>query len=487
MKPCLTSDQMRESDRLTMKKLGISSFELMDRVSDCMVEEIFRRVRDRPMSDQSIQVLCGPGNNGGDGYRVAEKLRRLGLETSVLQVLEPQSEDCRKAARLCRAQRITEVTSSSVIIDAIFGNGARSQLSRPVVSALKSVNRARGYRIALDSPTGLDSSREDSSGRSPHAHTFRADLTLCVGFYKDFLVETDAAHFLGEIICIADFFAVPRLFENASAKKFGIGPEDFHFQSRMRNSFKSQGGHCGVVGGSSQTPGAAFLAGEAAYRVGAGYVSVFFADHKKLPIHVRDSSFLLNQRWKMEDLQKVTALVVGCGGFSKRIRDIQIPHIIDAEAMLPLFRTRSRAIRLFTPHPGEAAKLLKTTTAMIESDRWGSLHRLVKIAKSAVYLKGAPGILQFYNPEESDEKVTYISMSVNPVFSKAGSGDILAGILGGFLVQGIKRGISFENSILSGLSFQREIGEILRSQRAAWPFDQLLVFSEAFRRLGSER
>ncbi len=364
----------------------------------------------------------------------------------------------------------------AVIIDAVFGNGGRGDLPKSVSHLLRTVNRLSNFKIALDCPSGMD-----SSGRQPHEDALKADLTICVGFYKDYFLKNKNTELLGQIELVGEYFKVPSSIQNQTTKIYGIDPQDFCFTSWPRTSYKSEYGHCGLVAGSSKTPGAAFLAAEAAHRVGAGYVSVFFAEPRHLNISVKDASFILKQKWNLTDLKAPTAMILGCGGFSSRIKSLSQPHVIDAEALIPMSKVKAKSSgpRIFTPHPGEAARLLQTSTKVIQRDRFAALSQLVKMTDAAVYLKGAPGILKF----RDDPNSYYVNLSMNPIFAKAGSGDLLAGMIGGFLAQAPKRQISFESAVLSSLAFQREVGEILRTQRATIASDQLSVFSEAFRRL----
>ena len=474
MREFVSAQQMQESDRRTMQKLRLDSYALMQKVTDEMLDYFSSEA----LSKKDILFLCGPGNNGGDGYSLAEKLKTLGRKVWIFEVLKPRSNECIRAAKKSRGTRILDLgsflkkkKSHLIIVDAIFGYQGRSDLPGPISKLLEKVNVAKAFRIALDLPTGIES----DTGRF-HQNSFLADLSLCVGFPKMSFLNEAVAEFLGQVVWIGDFFVRPK---NISTQKFfAIEKEDFIFSNRSRASHKSQFGKCGIIGGSFETPGAAFLAAEAAHRVGAGYVNLFLARSQKFEFNLKTASFLFKKNWKPADLKGMSSLVIGCGGAPKKFdfKSIRVPAVLDADMLQDLKAVQKiSAPLILTPHPGEAARMLKTDTQKILKNRIQSLDELVEKSRQAVYLKGAPGILKFYKDQNY-----YVNLSINPIFAKAGSGDILSGILGGFLAQ---RPRDFKSTILSGLIFQQTLGEVMRDQRASIASDQLLSFSEAFKRL----
>jgi NAD(P)H-hydrate epimerase len=466
MRAFVTPEQMAELDLKTMRQKNISSFELMDLVA----EEMFEHFEADPYLAGSVLVLCGPGNNGGDGYRLAEKLRQAGRKVFVHEAIEAKSKDCKKAKRLCKAKKVQGVWPKvDIIVEAIFGSLGRATLDPKISKLLKKANAQKLKRVSLDVPTGIDT----KTGRLSK-FAFQADQTLCVAFPKDVFIQNKVAECLGSIYFIGDYFVKPR-----APSLLAIEPTDFSFRKRARASHKGAFGRCGIVGGSSQMPGAALMAAEAANRVGAGYSSLYFADNKDLKLKIKDASFIFKRKWKWAELKKETALVVGCGGLPKggmRYSNYAGPTVVDADAIKAWRKPpKSSGPCILTPHPGEAAKLLVTESAQIQKDRIGAVTESVKKTGQAVYLKGAPGLLKFHG----DNKC-YVNLSINPVFSKAGSGDVLAGIMGGFLAQ---KPEAFADSVTAALVFQAAVGDVLREQRAAIATDQLEVFSEAFSRL----
>lgn len=464
MLPIVTSDEMRGLDLETMQRRKISSWDLMKQVAEEMAEKLM-------CLEGPFLFLCGPGNNGGDGYVCAETLRKQGKEVRVLVVREPQSAEGRRAARYYRGLRSQDLGRARCIVDAVFGNGSRAHLEPDLARLFVRASRSKAFRVSLDIPSGVDS-RE---GRV-HPQAFQADLTLCVAYPKKIFLLPQVLELLGDVVYVGKDFAGPN-----HTQFFVLEDSDYSIGPLRRTSHKGHHGRVGILGGSSSTPGAPFLAAEAAYRVGAGYVSVFFAENKNLRIKVSDASFLLKMKWSIKDLQKETTLVMGPGGSPrslKFLREFQGSSVIDADAIRwakTLKGIQGRSV--LTPHPGEAARMLGISVAEVQKNPVEALDRMVEASGQSVYLKGCPAYLKF--PWEPDKY--YVNLLANPIFAKAGSGDVLSGILGGFLAQNPH---DFKSSVVSALVFQKHLGEVLRSKgRAVMASDQLEVFSEAHRRL----
>lgn len=502
MRPFVSSADVQKLDFATLQNRDISSFELMKEVAAEMALHFKSHPR---LRSGKIIIFCGPGNNGGDGYCLAEFLRRDRRDVSVLTVDAPKSTECRRAQKFFKGPTRTDISKCEIVVDAIYGASGRPDLNSKTRSLVDKLNAQKAFRVAIDVPTA----------------EFQAHLTMTVAWPKLSFLSDSVAKNLGQVIYIGSDFAQP-----SSAKFWALEPSDFSLPARKPAGFKTLYGRCAVVGGSASMPGAALLAAEAAHRVGAGYSTIYFAEGRKLNIRVRDASALFKMKWTYPELKKESALVLGCGGFVKNFRwpSITLPMVIDADALRDSEKFKKlRAPAILTPHLGEAARILGISTAEVMKDRLESLNEISKQTRQSVYLKGAPGILKF-----SDENKFYVNLSINPTFSKAGSGDILSGILGGLLTQMWGRGAristkspsrlgdgemavrgrstasrmthvtskspsrlgdggditpEFRRAIWSGLVFQAEIGEVLREFEGAIATDQLEVFSTAFKRL----
>ncbi len=477
MRPFVSVSDMSRLDQQTMSERHISAYELMNEVAKSASDWFLRQMA----PTDRLWVLCGPGNNGGDGYCIARILREAGRSVHVIEVMKPRAPEAKRAAKSLKGPRLSAAAfnpqSRDWILDAIFGNGAADELSPPVIEILRTCRRSGAKRVAMDVPTGL-------SGRGRvHPSGFAADWTLAVAYPKLNFLSEEAAQVLGIVEFVGGKFCRP-----SRAQSWALESSDFILPMKAKTSYKGNHGSLGVVGGSAQKPGAAMMAAEAAARMGAGYVSLLFAQStSKIVLKVFEASFLLEPRWRARDLQKYSALVVGCGERPPKqfiYRGLLTPLVIDASA---LSQATSKEIKdwaslksgtILTPHVGEAAALLKLKSKDILKDRIASLEALVQRTGQSVYLKGSQGLLKF-GGHFSDQKLI-VNLSTNPVFATAGSGDILSGILGGCLARYPDQ---FKEMVCSALVFQRVLGEAHLRTEGAIASDQLHWFAEAFQTL----
>ncbi|PIR21802.1 MAG: NAD(P)H-hydrate epimerase [Deltaproteobacteria bacterium CG11_big_fil_rev_8_21_14_0_20_45_16] len=474
MRAFVDIDQMQALDRKTMRKRSWSSFELMKAVAKDMANLIRQKFTKK---NSDILILCGPGNNGGDGYCLGGYLREFGYRVTFYPLFEPLSADCRAAAKWAEGSCTSRLNLKAsknydLVIDAVFGSSGRAEMSIELAKTLKTINSWKSHRIALDIPTGIDSRK-----MRVHRNSFYADETFVVGYPKTSFLCKDVAEKLGRIIVIDPGF-VPT---DSRSKLWMLEPSDFWIPSLLRTAHKK--GHCGVIAGSSATPGAAYLAAEAAHRVGCGYVSLLLAEsQKRISIDLKSSSFLYKTQWSSKDLETFDSLVVGPGGSPNNLSfldSVSCPQILDARA-LRNFKSQSlkeKADRLLTPHPGEAAYLLGWTVKEVVENSVEAVGKLIRVTRQSVYLKTCPAILGFRDEFHIQRPLYYVNMSINPAFARAGSGDVLAGILGGFCA---RRPKDFKRAVISSLIFQEAVGEELRESEAAISSDQLRLFSKAF-------
>jgi NAD(P)H-hydrate epimerase len=397
---------------------------------------------------------------------VAEYLRAAGRQVWILALLQPESEDAKKAARSCRAKKWkSQKFSHSIVVDAVFGSGQKLPLPRAVASVFSRVSKS--FRISLDVPSGVTDEAVDHQA-------FKADITLCVAHARRSLFQEVAAECFGDLVFVGQKFSAPRFVDAEMPED-----ADFCIAPLKRTAFKN--GRVGVLAGSSESPGAAFLAAEAAHRMGVGYTELFFAEGNKLKLSLERASFLYHLRWSKKMFQqkalKIDAWILGPGGIRRDVLSVINQNacaiVLDAEALphQSLFSRRPSVI--CTPHVGEAARMLGLSTREILKDRRAALAELVKLTGKTIYLKGAPGLLQI--PGEAP----ILHYALEPSLARAGSGDVLAGILGGALVRHPR---SLREALVSGLLFQRALGRLLRRQPAAISSDQLALFSAVWNR-----
>jgi NAD(P)H-hydrate epimerase len=474
MRSFVSVEKMMALDAEMIRRHPEKSFGLMKDVAREMSEVLMRHFQ----WTEPVLILCGPGNNGGDGYCLAEFLRKRGHQVSVLSVMKPQSADAKRAARFFQGTLLTsdwKKVRPKVIVDAIFGLNGDSRLETEHRDLLRAVNRSAAFKVALDVPTGVSLRAAKAS-----ADAFHSDLTLTVGYPKEAMLEARVLERLGELIVIKKSFS-----KKIAASLKMIEPEDFAFRHQKRVSHKGIFGKAAIIGGSTSMPGAAILAAEAAARTGAGYATLFFAERGRLALEVSKASFIFKQSWTLSDLESQSAWVLGCGGLPSikwNPKKWKAPVVLDAEVFSRWSRAQWKSVShatarcVLTPHAGEAAHVLGWKRSQIEADPVSACRALVEFTGQSVYLKGAPGVLIF----SDSTRQAYVNLFANPAFARAGSGDILAGILGGFLAQ---RPDDFKSAVISALVFQSQMGEVLRAKRGLISSDQLKVFGATFDRL----
>lgn len=468
MRPLISPQQMAKIDQESMQSFGLSSWQLMNHVAEEMATRLKKEVPG--LKAREVLVLCGPGNNGGDGYCLAHLLRKEAKKVFVDSVLPPSSEDCQRASKVCKANQYSdEKLKHPVVIDAIFGCFGKAKLTKELQKKVRYWNQRRALRVSLDVSTGVD-----TRSHRVHPDAFNAEICLCVAYPKDAFWREEVLERLGRVFYVGQKFVQPR-----RVNLWALEGTEFFAPSRSRKSHKS--GRCLVVAGSSRAPGAAFLAAEAAQRVGCGYVQLLLAEASRLKIQMQNASFMYAQKLLKADEEKTSSLVLGPGGFPKnpsRFLKMRCSQVLDAEA-LRLYKPKTRKLlmreRILTPHPGEAARMLGVTLDVIQQDRMAALDELCRKTGESVYLKGAPGLLRFKEDQNS-----YVNLYTAPQLATAGSGDVLSGIFGGFLG---RKELEFKQACFSALSFQRKLSEGLAQSEASLSSDQLKIFDWAFREL----
>ncbi|HYN43911.1 MAG TPA: NAD(P)H-hydrate epimerase, partial [Thermoanaerobaculia bacterium] len=404
----LGAAEAREADARTIAA-GTPGIVLMERASEAVARECVRAIEASPLRGERVVLLCGTGNNGGDGFGAARLLRRSPFTGEVVVLLvgvrEKVSGDAAEMLRRFEndggtvlevggGEGLEPLRGATLVVDALFGTG----LSRPVEEtglhalAVRLASSRRAFVVAVDVPSGLDS----GSGRSDVPHV-RADLTVTFGFPKLAHLLLPAAGSCGRVV-VADIGLLPdegdgRFPEAVTARD--VAP---FFPPRPAAAHKGTFGTLGIVGGAWGMAGAAALAARSAFRCGAGKVVVVAQEASRAAIHALVAEATTAALFVPAGL---TALAVGPGlGTSPASRalldaalDSALPGVLDADA-LNLLTGRPELLRgrsvptVLTPHPGEAARLLGVTTAAIADDVEGAAGRLAERSGAAVILKG---------------------------------------------------------------------------------------------------
>lgn len=466
----VTAEEMRTLDRFAIEKLGIPGLVLMENAGRgvlCVLRRCFPQWR-----GQKIAVLCGKGNNGGDGFVVARYLRDQGAWVEVFLAARPEelSGDAKISMEIflrsgghlghlgCKAGGGgTDVLWSSfdLVVDALLGTGLKSQVRDPIASIIEQLNQSNVPVVSVDIPSGLCS----DTGR-PLGVAVKAQVTVTFGLPK-------LGHFLypgrelsGDLY-VVDIGIPKRAFQEQNLTRELVDPGMLcgMLGPRPPQAHKGQFGHLLVVAGSAGKTGAGVMACEAALRVGAGLVTMGLPRSLNCAMEARltevmtlplpegpeQSLSLAACPEILEALEGKSALVLG-PGLSTRgetpelvrelVRKVSLPMVIDADGLnglaghLELLKN-GPGVRILTPHPGEAARLLSTSTSQVQGDRIHAALELSRRSSSYVVLKGAGTILA--DPQGRLRLVP----TGNPAMASGGMGDVLTGIIAGLLVQGL--------------------------------------------------
>ncbi|MCP1421453.1 NAD(P)H-hydrate epimerase [Pseudomonas laurylsulfativorans] len=424
---------------------GTPGFELMQRAARATWRAL---VRQWPTANE-LSVLAGHGNNAGDGYLVAVLARRAGWSVRVLAVADPQR--LQGDAALAHAEAVSEGVSieswgvrpelRGILLDALLGTGLTGDVREPYASVIAAINASGLPVVAVDIPSGLCADTGHVLGCA-----VRADLTVTFIGLKTGLFTGDAADVVGELV-FNDLHADPQLLEGAptSARRLTAGNLP-RLASRAPTSHKGRFGHVLLIGGDRGLGGAILLSAQSALRSGAGMVSVATrSEHVPAALARTPEAMVLgtsSANQLMELLQKVSVLVVGPGlgqaawgcSLLSAAANAPLPQVWDADALNLLAEKRVSLPEgcVITPHPGEAARLLGIGTADVQADRPAAARALSKKYTAVVVLKGAGSLIA-----HPDGRLALCHQG-HPAMATAGLGDVLAGLLGALLAQGME-------------------------------------------------
>jgi NAD(P)H-hydrate epimerase len=436
---------VREIDRTAIEDHGIPGYTLMTRAAEAAVKEARRRFP----GAQRWQVLCGAGNNGGDGYVVARLAAEQGIVVSAVALTDPEQlkgdaatayGDFAASGGIVMPWDGGLDAEAELLVDAILGSGLERDVGAEFAVCVKAINAHPAPAIALDIPTGI----HGDTGRLMGCAVI-ADATVTFVGLKSGLFLGEAPDYCGDIV-FADL-GIPADARGNPQPVLQRCP-DSAFQAalarRPRDAHKGKFGHVLVVGGGPGMPGAVRLCGEAALRAGAGRVSVathpshaqmLVASRPELMCHaIADASDLTQL------LEKVDVVAFGPGlGQSQWARDLydvvaaeQSPGVWDADALNLLAAAPGCAAhRIITPHPGEAATLLGRQASEVQADRPAALKHLSERYGGVAVLKGAGTLVS------SSVGAPWLCTAGNPGMAAAGMGDVLTGVIAAMLAQGL--------------------------------------------------
>lgn len=466
----LTAAEMQEVDRRTIEDIGIPGVVLMENAGREVAATIVQRFAAAPI--KSALVLAGKGNNGGDGFVVARHLLDSGWQVQTLALAERASvtgdaavnlgalENCGGEVRFAADADQLEaclatMEEPTVLIDALFGTGLSKPVEGHSLAVIEWLNRHQAPVVAVDVPSGVDASTGRVLGVAVNA-----DLTVTFAFPKVGLVTYPGAGNTGDLVVAeigipanvkAGALSACHLVTAAEAKKL--------LPVRSRDGHKGTFGHLLLLAGSLGKCGAAVMSAEAGLRSGAGLVTLGCPAcvHQGIAARLTEvmtvpladfggeiSMQALGQAGTLMDGKQAVALGPGLGVgkeavtlIRRMVQDSDLPLVIDADALTALcghLETLGRRVNremVLTPHPGELARLTGLSTVEIQADRFvvardfAVRHNLVLVLKGARTLIACP-----------DGRV-HVNTSGHPGLASGGMGDVLTGLIGGFMAQGL--------------------------------------------------
>ncbi len=446
------ADAVRALEARVLQGAGMAGGELMARAGAAA----FAALRGRWPAARRLVVICGAGNNGGDGYVVARLAREAGYDVRVLAMAAPGSlpadaaaaaRDYREAGGHVQPFDGSVPANADVIVDALFGIG----LSRPVAgdcaAVIAAVNDAHRPVLALDVPSGLNADTGAILGDAVRAELTMTFLALKPGLF------TGAGPACAGHVALGDLGAGPGTDDDPepAARLCRHGQRPFPLSRRSRDAHKGNFGHVLVVGGDVGYAGAPRLAGEAAARIGAGLVTLATrTQHAGLQAAMRPELMAVgveNPAQLEPLLQRASVIAIGPGlgqadwgaALFARVLESTLPLVVDADALNLLARDPVQCDRwVLTPHPGEAARLLGATTTEVQGDRLAATRRLRDRFGGTVVLKGSGTVIAFAHGGLA------ICADGNPGMASGGMGDVLTGIIAGLLAQGLDRDLAAE-------------------------------------------
>ncbi|MES0370885.1 MAG: NAD(P)H-hydrate dehydratase [Mariprofundaceae bacterium] len=494
---------MRMADQHTIEVDHATAFELMERAGHAVADAVIRYAQD----GGRVVVLIGSGNNGGDGFVAARllRLKRIPVTAIPLVPIEDLKGDTAKQLKLAQQAgvKIRPAVNSDdlghledwlkravIVVDAIFGTGLDRPLTGWIAEAVECINCCDRSVLAVDIPSGINTDSGEALGSA-----IKADFTLPIAAYKWGHWLNPGRDFAGKLlppapIGIADatLDAMMEKHPSAVASSYLINREMIKsaFPERHENAHKNEFGHLWIFGGSQGFTGAPRLASMGAQAVGTGLVSIC-CPNSVYPIIASSSLEVMVHPQESAPWQSATTLVVGPGWGKEHSRMLaelllsDVPCVLDADALnmlsdqpkLSEILKRRDALVVMTPHPGEAGRLLGISAAEVQKNRLAAALALVEKYETWVVIKGAQTLTV------SPDRHVWLCPFGSPRLAVAGTGDVLAGMIGGLLAVGISPDVA----IPAAVGLHAVAGEQGGWHRAGQLEDVVAEFVRQFREL----
>ncbi|QCT19570.1 bifunctional ADP-dependent NAD(P)H-hydrate dehydratase/NAD(P)H-hydrate epimerase [Jejubacter calystegiae] len=435
------ADWLRGAEKEAADALGLTLYELMQRAGEAAF-----RIASTHYSDSSHWlVLCGHGNNGGDGYVVARLAQGAGISVTLLALESdkplPEEAESARAAWLDAGGTIHSAGAPwpqgvDLIIDGLLGTGLNAAPRAPVARLIDHINQHPAPVVALDVPSGLSA----QTGAAPGA-VVSADHTVTFIALKPGLLTGRGRDFTGQIHHHALGLEPWLNARRAPIMRYDASQLAQWLKPRRATAHKGDNGRLVVIGGDRGTAGAIRMTGEAALRAGAGLVRVLTHKENIAPLLSARPELMvheLTQESLSQSLEWADVVAIGPGlgqgNWGKqalqKVENFRGPMVWDADALnLLAINPDKRQNRIITPHPGEAARLLNSSVTQVESDRLLAAQALVKRYGGGVVLKGAGSVVA------DEQGLAGIIDAGNPGMASGGMGDVLTGIIAALLAQ----------------------------------------------------
>ena len=509
----LTSEQMKIVEAKSVE-MGMSWLRLMENAGSAAA----KLIRDNyELNSKKVVIVCGKGNNGGDGYVIARKLIENKALVRVISVGAPSTPSAAEMALKAYNLNIRPIdfesypelctqyiTDADIIVDALFGTGFKGEpdgIHRDVIIA---INNSKGEKVAVDIPSGMYSDKGLTEGLFVYA-----DMTVTFAAYKPCHLLYPSADYCGKVF-VAPIGMPDEAFECVDPIMRVVSEQDVAMALPVRSSgfHKGDCGTAGLLCGAKGYAGASVIAGKACVKSGAGIVNMIIPEAiynivgSSLPEAVCivlddvDSNTVRDDVCEsvIDALDRCTAGLIGCGlGQSQQakytlaevMKNCSIPLVLDADGInllsdsIELIKQYTNDV-IITPHPKEASRLLKCTVEDVQKDRLSAAKRLAEITGAVSVLKGAKTVIAL--PTGS----VYVVIDGNPGMATAGTGDMLAGIITAFLAQGM----SAADSAVCGVKVHALSGDIAVKETSILsltPTDMINTLPTVYCRLYSKK
>ena len=437
-----TPESVRHLDQKAIYDHGIPGYTLMRRAGKAVLDALCQNY---PQA-KKILVLCGAGNNAGDGYVIARLAQQQGMDVKVVSLIDPEKlqGDARQAYQQWHESAVFSVNDvalieeADVVVDALLGTGLTRDVEGSWLNWIDAVNYSGKTVISVDVPSGLDALTGSIKGAA-----IKADVTVTFIALKTGLFTASGKACCGEVVF--DSLDVPDAVYEAEVPLAELLVGNYKLPKRSHDSHKGLYGHALVIGGNDGMPGAVILAAKAALRSGAGMATVVTRVEHVPAVAAACPEIMVygSVNGDLPDLcaEKISVVAIGPGlgrdAWAHRLLmqaiALELPMVLDADALNLMAENniQIKAPHIITPHPGEAARLLSVeSTSDVQIDRFAAIRQLYELVQGVVVLKGSGTLI--YDGEQLG-----VCPYGNPAMAVAGMGDVLTGIIAAFVAQGM--------------------------------------------------